>query len=337
MTKKRKILRRVLALIGVILTLATCTGCNSLSTYKSLVRHDEPILMPPRKIPATPPEKGVRITYFGTNSYLLQSREGSVLVDPYFSRLGPLITTKLPGAKAIPNRKRIDEGLAILPPKADLILITHAHFDHLLDTPIVAEKTQAEHVILSRTGAFQAEHAGLPAGKVIEAADGKRIEWKGIVITPYLTDHGRVGSKVPWPGTRPEEPKSTDHITDWLLGEPMGYLVEMGGKRIFINSGGKETCKLPPPSFAPVDLGIIGVPSKDCVTLFTPTVERIKPGIVIPSHQDNFGRPLSKGFKFLIFFNQASDMPGVLRQWKAMGREEKDLLLLDYYQPWTLQ
>ena len=35
-----------------------------------------------------PPKTGVRITYLGTNAYLLQSRDAALLIDPYFSRVG---------------------------------------------------------------------------------------------------------------------------------------------------------------------------------------------------------------------------------------------------------
>ena len=79
------------------------------------------------------PRNGVRVTYLGTNGYQFESKGRALLVDPYFSRVDLLSVAV--GSRIQPNVARINDGLRHLSPNADAILVTHGHFDHLLDVP----------------------------------------------------------------------------------------------------------------------------------------------------------------------------------------------------------
>ncbi len=281
----------------------------------------------PETIPAAPPSRGVRVTYFGTNSYVLQSRDGTVLVDPYFSRVGPLWALAL-GKPFSPHAARIEEGFRYLPPRADLILVTHAHFDHLGDVPKVATRTGAV-VALSPTGRNLAIAAGANRKQLTPMLAGERRSFGKISVTALDADHTRVLGREVYPGTLSRPPAEPRRISDWVVGEPLAWLVEMGGKRIYIESGGVR--KLPPTGIGPVDLAIIGVPTKESLPRFPRAVRLLQPRFLLPSHQDDFGKPLDRGFHFSI----PSDMKAVRRA-HAQGALPGQLILLDYYRPWLL-
>jgi len=57
---------------------------------------------------------------------------------------------------------------------------------------------------------------------------------------------------------------------------------------------------------------------------------RLQPRYVLPSHQDDFFRPLSAGFQF----GPLTDFPFVQRESAQQNRSR--LILLDYFRPWTL-
>jgi hypothetical protein len=59
-------------------------------------------------------------------------------------------------------------------------------------------------------------------------------------------------------------------------------------------------------------------------------LERLQPRYVLPSHQDNFFRPLDAGFQF----GPLTDFPRVKRECARASRSR--LILLDYFRPWTL-
>jgi Metallo-beta-lactamase superfamily len=103
-----------------------------------------------------PPKTGVRITYLGTNAYLLQSRDAALLIDPYFSRIGLFrAALNLPVSS---SRNLTERYLPVR--RIDAVLVTHGHFDHLLDVPEVVALTGAR-LIASATSIQLARSAGV--------------------------------------------------------------------------------------------------------------------------------------------------------------------------------
>ncbi len=124
---------------------------------------------------------GVRVTYLGTNGYQFEFKGRALLVDPYFSRVD-LLSVAL-GSRIQPNAFRINDGLRHLAPKADAILVTHGHFDHLLDVPAVMARTGAR-LIASASSVELAERAGASSGDAVKPGDVRRIgPWKVHVLS----------------------------------------------------------------------------------------------------------------------------------------------------------
>ena len=136
---------------------------------------------------------GVRVTYLGTNGYQFEFTGHALLVDPYFSRVD-LLSIGL-GSRIQPNASRINDGLQYLATKADAILVTHGHFDHLLDVPTVMAKTRAR-LIASPSSVDLAKRAGASSGDAVKPGDVRRIgPWKIRVLS---ATHDRLFGKVPF-------------------------------------------------------------------------------------------------------------------------------------------
>ena len=270
----------------------------------------------------TTPRDGVRVTYLGTNGYQFQFGRHALLVDPYFSRVD-LLSIAL-GSRLQPDMPRIAEGMRHLAPKAEAILVTHGHFDHLLDVPAIMSRTHA-HLIASASAVDLAKRAGASSGNTVTAEDVRRVgPWK-IRVLPAM--HDRLFGKVPFNQPETHGSGPPQHPADWICGEPLAFLIEVGGQLIYIDSGGTPA-QLPP--HERVDLAILGMALPDSRARLPAALERLQPRYFLPSHQDNFFRPLDAGFQF----GPLTDFARVRHDCEQanLGR----LILLDYFRPWTL-
>src|SRR5438093_7681549 len=180
-------MRRILIIRGRVrfffLTLATHAFGAGIGSYAHLVAADSPGAV----------RDGVRVTYLGTNGYQFEFGGHALLVDPYCSRVD-LLDVAL-GSRIQPNAARINDELRHLATKADAILVTHGHLDHLLDVPAVMAKTRAR-LIASASSVDLAKRAGASSGDAVKPGDVRRIgPWK---IRVLAATHDRLFATVPF-------------------------------------------------------------------------------------------------------------------------------------------
>jgi L-ascorbate metabolism protein UlaG (beta-lactamase superfamily) len=315
-SKGRRLAHAIVTLLVFSLWAGVSEARAGLNRYRHLVVAD-------RELSSAPPKRGVRVTYLGTNGYLLESRGTTLLIDPYFSRV-----SLFRAALSLPvtaDRALVERYLPAQ--RIDAVLVTHGHFDHLLDVPEVVIHTKAK-LIASSTSTLLAISAGVPPEACIRVTAGSRIRLGGATVRILAASHDRLFCCVPFDGPPRRLPPRT--AGDWVCGEPLAFLIEMGGRRIYIESGGRPG-GAPEESLGRIDLAILGVALPDARRRFPHAVARLQARYVLPSHQDNFFLPLSRGF----VFGPMTDFPFVLRTFSALS-SRSSLILLDYFRPWTL-
>jgi L-ascorbate metabolism protein UlaG (beta-lactamase superfamily) len=274
----------------------------------------------------TKPKAGtVRVTYLGVNGYQFEANGHALLVDPYFTRAG--LTSVAFQQRLEPNETRISSGLQHVRSRVDAVLVTHAHFDHLLDVPQIMKRTNAQ-LVGGVTAASLTKSCGLDRSLVVEPGFMRVIgPWR---IRVLASAHDRIFGWLPFRGTKTQPGTCPAKASDWRLGEPLAFLIEANGKRIYLDSGGTVDV-LPPAQNAAVDLAILGVALPDSRKRLWTTMERLRPKYVLPSHQDDFFSPVERGF----VFGKLTDFPGVMRPFQR-HEINSHLILLDYFRPWTI-
>src|SRR5260370_1670088 len=288
-----------------------------LGSYIDLVVSDSPATQ----------RSGVRVTYLGTNGYQFEFKGHALLIDPYFSRVD-LVSVAV-GSRIQPDISRIADGMRRLAPKVDAVLVTHGHFDHLLDVPTVMSRTRTPLIAspsridlvrrLPHPGPFPKRFNAVTAGDIRQIGP-----WK---IRVLAATHDRLFGKVPFDQHESRGSGPPQRASDWICGEPLAFLIQINGQRIYIDSGGTPA-QLPPNEH--VDLAILGMALPDSRARLPAALERLQPRYILSSHQDNFFRPLNAGFQFA----PLTDFPRVQRECAQQNRGR--LILLDYFRPWTL-
>jgi L-ascorbate metabolism protein UlaG (beta-lactamase superfamily) len=260
------------------------------------------------------------------NGFQFETGGHALLVDPYFTRVG--LWAGALNEKIQSNPNRVAEELKHVRPRIDAILITHAHFDHLLDAPEIMRRTHAQ-LFAGPTAIHLVESIGISPDQCTTVKPGgvRRIgPW---TIRVFAAQHDRLFGKVPFTG------KSTSSkpakASDWVVGEPLSFVIEAVGKKIYIDSGGISGAP-PDARIKNVDLAILGVALPDSRKRLAETVRQLKPRYVFPSHQDDMFGPIDRGF----VFGKMTNFPAILREYRK-ERFPGRLILLDYFRPWTLR
>ncbi len=120
-----------------------------------------------------PPTDGrVRVTWIGHASFFLQFADHSVIVDPNWANWhGPFRRRQLPGLR-----------LAAVP-EVDLVLVSHAHFDHL-HKPSLKILQAREGIVVPRGSGSLVRPLGFPAVHEVGVWDHLRFSELEVVHTP---------------------------------------------------------------------------------------------------------------------------------------------------------
>jgi glyoxylase-like metal-dependent hydrolase (beta-lactamase superfamily II) len=141
----------------------------------------------------TVPPHAIRVTYLGVNGFQFETNGHALLVDPYFTRIELLSAALNQPVQSNPNR--VAEGLKHVRPRADVILVTHAHFDHLLDAPEIIRRTRGK-LVAGPTAVQLVESLGISPNKceIVKPGSARRIgPW---TIHVLAAQHDRLFGKV---------------------------------------------------------------------------------------------------------------------------------------------
>lgn len=177
---------------------------------------------PAHWFPAPLTEAYLQLTYLGTAGFVLQNNERTLVLDPFINR--PSLLRTLFGE--MPSHP---EPVQRLIPKADDVLIGHAHYDHILDAPEVCRQTGAR-LIGSRAAMMVGRAAGLPESQLKETAGREDIACGSWTVRGLPSVHGKAAfGRIPLPGDITAPPPWPPKLRDLRHGQVFNWWVNTGG------------------------------------------------------------------------------------------------------------
>ena len=281
-------------------------------------------------LPPADPAAAPTVTWAGVTTLLITDGMSAVLTDGFFSRPS-LLQVGL--GRIAPSQPRIDGCLGRLGVRSlDAVLPVHTHFDHAMDSAVVAQRTGATLV-----GGASAAHVGhrLPADRVVVATPGEPMRLGAFDVTLIVGDHCPP-DRFPGVIDAPVDPPVRASV--YRCGEAWSTMVAhrpSGRRMLVVGSAGFVAGALVGQRAEVVYLGIgqLGLqPERYLLDYWAETVRTVGARRVVLIHWDDFFRPLDRPLRALPF--AADDLDASMRTLSALAAEDGvELHLPTLWQP----
>ena len=250
-------------------------------------------------LPAAAPEAEVAVTWMGVSTLLVRDRDTALLTDGFFSRPGMLDVGL---GRIQPNPARIDDSLQ----RAGIrrlaaVLPVHTHYDHVLDSAVVAERTDAV-MVGGESAANVARGQKLPAERITVADPGGTMQFGGFEVTLIESEHCPPDR---FPGIITEPVRPPAKTSAYRCGEAWSTLIHhrSSGRRLLIQgSAGFRAGALAGrhAEIAYLGVGQLGVQPESYIRQYwEETVGAVGARRAVLIHWDDFFRPLTEPLRAL--------------------------------------
>jgi len=263
-------------------------------TRRSAAREDSQALAEleagPLELPA-----GLEVEWLGVSGYRISFEGQTLFVDPYLSRVpfGDLVRRR----PTLPDPAALDRFVHA-PGKVAGVLVGHTHFDHAVDAPAIARRYGCKAYGSDSLVTLMGLH-GL-AGQTVEVEPYRTYELGPFEVsfTPSVHSKLLLGLAVPYDGDLTCE--HLDSLTPgaYRCGQVWGISIEVAGTR-FYHQGSANLIDEAIRERG-VDVFLAGVAGRGFTEDYWQRIlPRLDPKVVVPTHYDNFFRPLGQRMEFV--------------------------------------
>jgi L-ascorbate metabolism protein UlaG (beta-lactamase superfamily) len=270
--------------------------------------------------PAATEGAPLTVTWAGVTTLLVDDGESAVMTDGFFSR--PSLAEV--GLRPLsPSTPRIDGSLARMGvQRLEAVLPVHTHFDHAMDSAVVAERTGAK--MVGGTSARQVGLGhGMPDDRIVVATPGEPITLGAYDVTLIESEHCPPDR---FPGVITEPVAPPVRASAYKCGEAWSTVVHhrpSDRRLLIVGSAGFLPGALATQRADVVYLGVgqLGVqPEQYLLDYWTEAVRAVGARRVVLIHWDDFFRPLHKPLRALPY--AGDDLDVTMRVLSRLARED---------------
>lgn len=264
-------------------------------------------------VPTADPTE-LSVTFLGVATLLFDDGDSAVMTDGFFSRPSLLSVLLRPIS---PNGARIAECLDRSGvDRLEVVMPVHTHYDHALDSAVVAERTSA--ALLGGTSAANVGRGhGLPADQVAVAEPGATTAWGNYDVTLIESEHCPPDR---YPGSIDEPVVPPARVSRYRCGEAWSILIHhrpMAKRALVMGSAGYVEGALEGHEADVVYLGVgqLGIQSEEYIrTYWQETVRAVGARRAVLIHWDDFFRPLDQPLRALPYAGDDLD-----QSWRVLS------------------
>ncbi|HET6736801.1 MBL fold metallo-hydrolase [Mycobacterium sp.] len=259
-------------------------------------------------VPAAEPSAPLTVTWAGVTTLLIDDGESALMTDGFFSRPS-LLEVGL--RRLSPSQARIDGCLArIGVDRLEAVLPVHTHFDHAMDSAVVAERTGAR-IVGGTSAASVGRGHGLSEDRIHEVTSGEPKPLGAYDVTLVEAEHCPPDR---FPGVITEPVVPPVKVSAYKCGEAWSTVVHhrpSDRRLLIVGSAGFVRGALAGQRADVVYLGIgqLGLqPEQYLIDYWNETVRTVGARRVVLIHWDDFFRPLHKPLRALPYAGDDLDV-----------------------------
>jgi L-ascorbate metabolism protein UlaG (beta-lactamase superfamily) len=238
---------------------------------------------------------GLEVEWLGVSGYRLTYEGHTLFVDPYFSRL-PLRDLLL-RRRALPDGAALDRFVHA-PGKTVGILVGHTHFDHAVDAPALSRRLDCEAYGSASLASLMALHGMAERAVEVEPYRVYELGPFEVSFTPSAHSKLLLGLAVPYDGELTFEHLDSLSPAAYRCGQVWGISIAVAGVRFYhqgsanlIDDAVRERG---------VDVFLAGVAGRGFTERYWQRIlALLEPRAIVPTHYDNFFRPLGEDLEFV--------------------------------------
>jgi L-ascorbate metabolism protein UlaG (beta-lactamase superfamily) len=270
--------------------------------------------------PTANADSPVTVTWAGVTTLLVDGGESALLTDGFFSRPS-LLEVGL--RRLSPSLPRIEGSLTRLGvDRLDAVLPVHTHFDHAMDSAVVAERTGAR-LVGGDSAVWIGKGGGLPDDRLLAVTPGEPASLGAFDVTLIKGHHCPPDR---FPGTIDAPVVPPEKVSAYKCGEAWSTLIRhrpTDRRLLAVGSAGFVKGALAGHRADVVYLGVgqLGLqPERYLVDYWTETVRTVGARRVILIHWDDFFRPLHAPLRALPY--AADDLDVSVRVLTQLASED---------------